>query len=200
MVVGPTHYTTCNTEWQRCRNPHTVRMTSRQFHRTPQCSAASWGHPSRANRNYLSPKKTRKMEVSRTLRQRPLTGSPINKSSEDSLGKLQAQPGRESAASLFEGHLSALSGVPLLGGFTSAFRRVLGGRLRGRWLVQEEAALEQPAASPARLGFLAAPGDREILSLLLPAMLAVFLDPSMGAIDLGKAPFVSCRTSIWSPR
>lgn len=124
----------------------------------------------------------------RALRQRISRETPVNKASEDPLGKLQAQPGRESAASLFEGQLSALGGVPLVGGFTSALRRILGGRLRGRWVVPKEAALEQPSASSARAGFLAAPGDREILSLLLPAMLAVFLDPSMGAIDLGTPP------------
>jgi hypothetical protein len=107
-------------------------------------------------------------------------------SNDDSLIDLHSRGISESSGHLSTRKLSQASGAMLVSQLLAGARAFLTNKHSKSWDATQHVTSSATKREHSKPIFVATPRDGEILALLLPAMLAVFLDPSMGAIDLGK--------------
>eukprot|EP00884_Botryococcus_braunii_P007408 jgi/Botrbrau1/16669/Bobra.0068s0085.1 len=135
-------------------------------------------------------------------RQRPSRGPSMVMSKDDSIMDLRSRSLNEPSGHLSSGGLSQPVGAAIWSQLQAGLRAILPTNRETSWAAAEHVTsssiTEKQQAKPASR---VTPRDREILALLVPAMLAVFLDPSMGAIDLafigrvGTAPLAAVGLS-----
>lgn len=118
-------------------------------------------------------------------RQRPSRGPSMIMSKDESID-IRTRGLNDSSGHVSSEGLLPFGGSAMLSNLPAALRALLPGRHRAHQLAPSAKAGEK---QQTKFAFLSTARDREILALLLPAMLAVFLDPSMGAVDLGTHIF-----------
>lgn len=117
-------------------------------------------------------------------RQRPSRGPSMVMSKDESID-IRSRGISDSSGHVSSEGLLPFGGSAILSHLPAALRALLPGRHQAPWAHQVAPSAKASEKQQTKPAFLSTARDREILALLLPAMLAVFLDPSMGAIDLG---------------